>query len=77
MSSPITLQDFHAKALADYGINTSWPEAILKEAKNKEEHLTKETDVLETLPFVTIDGEDAKDFDDAIFCEFSDHGFHL
>ena len=77
MSSPITLQDFHAKALADYGIADLWPEAVLKEAKTKKEHITKEIDALETFPFVTIDGEDAKDFDDAIFCEFSDHGFHL
>ena len=77
MSSPITLQDFHAKALADYGINDCWPEAVLKEAKTKKENISKEKDVLETFPFVTIDGEDAKDFDDAIFCEFSDNGFHL
>ena len=55
LSSPITLQDFHAKALADYGINDCWPEAVLKEAKTKEEHLAKEIDVLETFPFVTID----------------------
>ena len=77
LSSPITLQDFHAKALADYGINDCWPEAVLKEAKTKKENISKEKDVLETFPFVTIDGEDAKDFDDAIFCEFSDNGFHL
>ena len=77
LSSPITLQDFHDKALADYGIADLWPEAVLKEAKTKKEHITKEIDALETFPFVTIDGEDAKDFDDAIFCEFSDHGFHL
>ena len=35
LSSPITLQDFHAKALTDYGINDLWPEAVLKEAKTK------------------------------------------
>ena len=62
--------------LPGYGIDL-WPEAVLKEAKTKKEHITKEIDALETFPFVTIDGEDAKDFDDAIFCEFSDHGFHL
>ena len=77
LSSPITLQDFHAKALTDYGINDFWPEVVQKEVKNKKDNITKETDVLETFPFVTIDGEDAKDFDDAIFCEFSDNGFHL
>ena len=30
-----------------------------------------------SLPFVTIDGEDAKDFDDAIFCRSTDKGWHL
>jgi ribonuclease R len=32
---------------------------------------------LRTLPLVTIDGEDAKDFDDAVYCEASRGGFRL
>ena len=48
LSSPITLQDFYAKALTDYGINDFWPEVVQKEVKNKKDNITKETDVLET-----------------------------
>ena len=44
LSSPITLQDFYAKALTDYGINDFWPEAV-QEAKTKKDNITKETDV--------------------------------
>ncbi len=32
---------------------------------------------LRKLPFVTIDGDDARDFDDAVYCEPNDRGFHL
>lgn len=32
---------------------------------------------LRTTPLVTIDGEDAKDFDDAVFCEPNANGFRL
>lgn len=32
---------------------------------------------LRHIPFVTIDGEDAKDFDDAVYCESKDGLFHL
>ena len=77
MSFKPTLQDFHAKALSDYGIDDIWPEPVLKAAKIASEELTQDKDYLEEFPFVTIDGEDAKDFDDAIFCTFNDDGFHL
>ena len=53
-----------------------WWETDLNEKdliKAKKENITKEKDILETLPFVTIDGEDAKDFDDAIFCKLFRH----
>ena len=77
MSFKPSLQDFHAKALSDYGIDDIWPESVLKAAKIASDKLTKDKDYLEEFPFVTIDGEDAKDFDDAIFCTFNKDGFHL
>ena len=69
MSFKPSLQDFHAKALSDYGIDDIWPESVLKAAKIASDKLTEDKDYLEEFPFVTIDGEDAKDFDDAISIE--------
>lgn len=77
MSFIPTIREFHTKALSDYGIDDAWPEAVLKATKIAKDQLTEEKDYLEQFPFVTIDGEDAKDFDDAIFCTFNDAGFHL
>ena len=77
MSFKPSLQDFHAKALSDYGIDDIWPESVLKAVKIASDKLTEDKDYLEEFPFVTIDGEDAKDFDDAIFCTFNKNGFHL
>lgn len=60
-------------AIRSYEIPFKWPEDVLCEAKKFLAELTvndrKDREDLRKLPFVTIDGEDAKDFDDAIYCE--------
>ena len=60
-------------ALRSYDIPHVWPQAVLKEAaklKPEVEEKDKEKRIdLRHLPFATIDGEDARDFDDAVFCE--------
>ena len=60
-------------ALRSYDIPHVWPEAVIKEArklKPEVEEKDKEHRIdLRHLPFVTIDGEDARDFDDAVYCE--------
>jgi len=60
-------------ALRSYDIPSVWPQAVLDEAAllgsqvNDKDKL-KRVD-LRHLPLVTIDGEDARDFDDAVYCE--------
>ena len=60
-------------ALRNYDIPHVWPDAVIKEAKRfktEVEDKDKERRVdLRHLPFVTIDGADARDFDDAVYCE--------
>ncbi|MEE4147184.1 MAG: ribonuclease R [Halieaceae bacterium] len=60
-------------AIRSHGIPWEWPEAVVDEAgrleaEPLEEDKQKRVD-LRKLPFVTIDGEDARDFDDAVYCE--------
>lgn len=59
-------------ALYAHGIPFNWPDDVSAEVAKIPQHIREEetkgrTD-LRTLPFVTIDGEDAKDFDDAVYC---------
>lgn len=60
-------------ALRSHHIPFEWSKAAQKEAKGfkdtvKKSELANRCD-LRHLPLVTIDGEDAKDFDDAVYCQ--------
>lgn len=59
-------------AIHAHGIPFEWPEDVSIEVAKIPQQVTEEqiagrTD-LRNLPFVTIDGDDAKDFDDAVYC---------
>jgi ribonuclease R len=60
-------------AIRSHGIPFEWPDAVLDEAgrldEEPEDGDKKHRVDLRKLPFVTIDGEDARDFDDAVYCE--------
>ena len=68
-------------AIHGHEIPHEFPQQVLNEAAAvpiEVEPSTAATRVdLRTLPLVTIDGEDAKDFDDAVYCEPNDQGFRL
>ncbi|MEI7532626.1 MAG: ribonuclease R [Betaproteobacteria bacterium] len=60
-------------AVRKYGVPHEFTAATLKEAaalpdEVREEDLEERVD-LRDIPLVTIDGEDARDFDDAVYCE--------
>lgn len=59
-------------AIHAHGIPFEWPDDVLAEVakipQQIHEHQLKGRTDLRDLPFVTIDGEDAKDFDDAVYC---------
>lgn len=65
-------------ALRNFDIPHQWPKAVDKQIKNLTEEVPSEAKKgridLRSLPLVTIDGEDARDFDDAVFCEPLDEG---
>ncbi|TGD75607.1 ribonuclease R [Mangrovimicrobium sediminis] len=68
-------------AIRSHGIPHEWPEEVLAEAARlepepREEDKQDRIDLRE-LPFVTIDGEDARDFDDAVYCEKRRGGWRL
>lgn len=64
-----------------FEIPKEWPEAVLKEADKFGETPDKASyagrEDIRDLPLVTIDGEDARDFDDAVYCEKQGKGWRL
>lgn len=69
-------------AIHAHHLPSAFPEDVLQDVRNipmqvKPDELKGRSD-LRHLAFVTIDGEDAKDFDDAVYCELTPSGdFHL
>ncbi|MDN7213782.1 ribonuclease R, partial [Klebsiella pneumoniae] len=60
-------------ALRTHEIPYVWPPAVEKQVSGLKEQVPEEAKAgrvdLRSLPLVTIDGEDARDFDDAVYCE--------
>ena len=60
-------------AIRNYGIPHQWPDEVNALAQKLAPEVLEEDKArrfdLRDLPLVTIDGEDARDFDDAVYCE--------
>ncbi|MEQ2024204.1 ribonuclease R [Xenorhabdus szentirmaii] len=60
-------------ALRTHEIPHSWPPMVEKQVSSLDEQVPESAKLgrvdLRELPLVTIDGEDARDFDDAVYCE--------
>jgi ribonuclease R len=59
-------------ATHQYQLPHEWPKEVQKEINGLKKHFSAEDEKrvdLRHLPFVTIDGEDSKDFDDAVYCK--------
>ncbi|MBS0571586.1 MAG: ribonuclease R [Proteobacteria bacterium] len=68
-------------AIASHGLPQEWPQDAIREAEQVAAQVAA-TEIsgrvdLRKLPLVTIDGEDARDFDDAVFAEPTKDGFRL
>ena len=68
-------------AMRAYNLPFRWPEAVLAEAEAWGDRVRpaakRGREDLRELPLVTIDGADAKDFDDAVWCEPDGNGWRL
>jgi len=68
-------------AIRVHGLPNEFSDEVIQEADSfSEDSIQVESEQrvdLQHLPFVTIDGEDAKDFDDAVYCQPTDSGWKL
>ena len=70
-------------AMRSHGIANNWSDAVLEDIKDLTAEVPEEAKNqkgrvdIRNLPLVTIDGEDARDFDDAVFVESNDKGWRL
>jgi len=68
-------------AIRDHELPLDWPDAVEQEIATLTPHVPEDAkqgrEDIRKLPLVTIDGEDARDFDDAVFCEKDGRGWRL
>ncbi len=68
-------------AIHNHGLPNEWPEGVLDESGRLGEEVREEDKQgrvdLRATPLVTIDGADARDFDDAVYCEPVGTGWRL
>jgi ribonuclease R len=64
-------------SMHEVGIRPEFPEKVLASTKDMKVPQQGKREDLTGFPLVTIDGADARDFDDAVFAEKKDGGFHL
>ena len=65
-------------SLHEAGIKEEFPDEVIKQTEGMKVPDLKAREDLRGVPLVTIDGADARDFDDAVFAEkLDDGGFHL
>ncbi len=68
-------------AIRTHELPNRWPDEVLTEIKEFTEEVPEEAkqgrEDLRDVPLVTIDGADARDFDDAVYCEKLDKGWRL
>jgi len=68
-------------ALRKHDLPHEWPDDVVALEKKVPKKVTAKDmegrEDLRALPFVTIDGETARDFDDAVYCERQGKGFRL
>jgi len=70
-----------AIALRAHDLPVAWPEAVEQQIAGLAEEVPEEAKAdrtdLRHIPLVTIDGADARDFDDAVYCERKPKGWKL
>ena len=68
-------------AIRDHELPLDWPDAVEQEIASLTPQVPEEAkkgrEDIRKVPLVTIDGEDARDFDDAVYCEKDGRGWRL
>ncbi len=68
-------------AIRSHSVPQAWPPAVETEISGLDEQVPaaakRGREDLRDVPLVTIDGEDARDFDDAVYCERTQGGWRL